>query len=294
MDIKDLEYYCELIKTKSYSETAKFFHVTQPTISAMQKRIEKELQAKLIYKNTRAPMHVTHAGLVTYRFAKKMISQEQMLKKDVQRAQKNNFILGYSELAGSVWLPLVINDLNQGKLLANIETYQENSELLKRRLLQGYFDAIVYSRLENEKTRGINETILGKHPFKFLVPCSHPLSQNKEIDIYQVADTPLIMRHHRYLSNLAIHKIFERTGFRPKKKLYIDNIEAMEELVQNQMGIGFVMDTELKSNEKMKVISPIFSQQIFAYTCLGIRKSFLPNEYQKKYLKILAKPINKS
>lgn len=291
MDIKDLKYYCKLIETKSYSSTADYFNVTQPTISAMLKRLEKELQAKLIFKTTRSPMHITHVGLVTYQHAKVLLLQVNKMNIDIERAKQHNFRLGYSELAGRLWLPQVIKELNRGKLLAHIETYQENSERLRKRLLQGYFDAIVYSKLETEQSFGIKENILGEHQFKFLVPTTHPLSTENKIDIYQIADTPLIMRHHNYLSNVALQQIFNKTGFQPKRKLFIDNIEAMLELVESQMGIGFIMDANIKLSSKTKLIPLIEKQEIKAYTCLGIRKDFLPNTEQQKYLNILMHPL---
>ena len=44
MNIKDLEYYQKLVATHSYTKTAEFFNLSQPSISAAVKRLSKEFR----------------------------------------------------------------------------------------------------------------------------------------------------------------------------------------------------------------------------------------------------------
>lgn len=53
MNIKDLEYYQKLVETRSYTKTAEFFNLRQPSISAAVKRLSKELRTTLITQKTR-------------------------------------------------------------------------------------------------------------------------------------------------------------------------------------------------------------------------------------------------
>ncbi|WP_373367809.1 hypothetical protein [Lactobacillus delbrueckii] len=105
-------------------------------------------------KSSRAPLVITPAGQVLYKRAKKLVKEENSIKIEVKRANANNFRLGYSELDGKAWLTLVITHLNQGRMLANIETKEENSHLLEQHLREGRFDVIVFSRLGDEPLTG--------------------------------------------------------------------------------------------------------------------------------------------
>lgn len=96
------------------------------------------------------PLVITPAEQVLYKRAKKLVKEENLIKIEVKRANANNFRLGYSELAGKAWLASVITHLNQGRMLANIETKEENSHLLEQHLREGRFDVIVFSRLGDE------------------------------------------------------------------------------------------------------------------------------------------------
>ena len=52
MNIKDLEYYQKLVATHSYTKTAEFFNLSQPSISAAVMRLSKEFRTTLITQKT--------------------------------------------------------------------------------------------------------------------------------------------------------------------------------------------------------------------------------------------------
>lgn len=53
MNIKDLEYYQKLVETRSYTKTAEFFNLRQPSISVAVKRLSKEFRTTQITQKTR-------------------------------------------------------------------------------------------------------------------------------------------------------------------------------------------------------------------------------------------------
>ena len=95
MQLKDLEYYVKLVQTQSYSETASYFHLSQPAISSMVTRLEKEFSQELVIKKTRSAMHVTTAGKILYQHALNFLKEEDILKNDLKRLLNKKFILGY-------------------------------------------------------------------------------------------------------------------------------------------------------------------------------------------------------
>ena len=77
MEFRDLKYFKKLVETKNYNETAQYFGVTQPAISSMVKRLEKEIGTKLLFQNSnRGKIIVSPAGKVVYTNAKNLITKE--------------------------------------------------------------------------------------------------------------------------------------------------------------------------------------------------------------------------
>lgn len=93
-------------------------------------------------------------------------------------------------------------------MLANIETKEENSHLLEQHLREGRFDVIVFSRLGDEPLPGIKTTPLQRYQYVLVVAEDSSLAQLDEIRIAQIKDTPLIMRHKRFLSRTSLDRLF--------------------------------------------------------------------------------------
>lgn len=287
IEFRDLRYFIDLVESESYHATAQKNQVTQPAISAMVKRLEEECGGQLVFKkSSRAPLVITPAEQVLYKRAKKLVKEENLIKIEVKRANTNNFRLGYSELAGKAWLASVIT---QGRMLANIETKEENSHLLEQHLREGRFDVIVFSRLGDEPLPGIKTTPLQRYQYVLVVAEDSPLAQLDEIRIAQIKDMPLIMRHKRFLSRTSLDRLFAKTGFQPTKKLIVDNIDATLQLVRQGMGVSYLMDIAVENVPGVKAIPLVPSQRSYYYSSLGIRENFIPNEIQKQYLEILKK-----
>lgn len=72
MNVKDLKYFVKLQELKSYSDTAHYFGVSQPTITYAVKRLETEYQTELIVRKSYAnSVTLTHAGDQILAHAKK-------------------------------------------------------------------------------------------------------------------------------------------------------------------------------------------------------------------------------
>lgn len=76
MNLKQLEAFVGVAESRSFSRTARRLFLTQPTISAHISSLEKELNAKLIIRNTKE-VHLSAAGEKLYGYAKKMLELQQ-------------------------------------------------------------------------------------------------------------------------------------------------------------------------------------------------------------------------
>lgn len=66
MNNQDLMYFCSLIDTGSYTKTAAFFQVTQPTISAAIRRLSKHFKDPLVVQSNRKSKLKNYCGWCTF------------------------------------------------------------------------------------------------------------------------------------------------------------------------------------------------------------------------------------
>ena len=103
MNEKDLLYFCTLVKTGSYTETANKFDVTQPTISMAIKRLSNEFNDPLITQNNRkSNLKLTVAGELLYKKANFLLKEIESISYDVKHASDDKIRLAFSGEAGSI------------------------------------------------------------------------------------------------------------------------------------------------------------------------------------------------
>lgn len=296
MEIRDLTYFIKLAETKSFAQTAQNFSITIPAISAMVKRLEKELGVPLIYKaNNRASLSLTPAGVALYRHAKKIISLEIVSKREVIRASQHNFKLGFSDLASFYWLPSLLTRFADAHLLQKVITHQDSSPNLARQLRNGVYDAIIYSELVNRPSYPqIDGRVLKPYDIKFFVNANNPLAQHHFIDFHNLGNNTIITHHKRYLGQAALKLSFQEAHIQPNKNnlIFIDNLNTTLQLVARGVGIAYLIDAQNPLPKNVKVIPVLPKQRARLLLKIAIRPDIIPSPIQEQCLQVIHHFLN--
>lgn len=73
MDIRQLNYFLEVAKLRSFTKASQSLHISQPTLSKMVKNLEEELEVELIDRSARQ-IDLTDAGEVVYAQGQKVMA----------------------------------------------------------------------------------------------------------------------------------------------------------------------------------------------------------------------------
>ncbi|CAI3442792.1 LysR family transcriptional regulator [Enterococcus cecorum] len=108
MKFKDLEYFQQLAKLKSYTKTAAFFQVKQPTITYAIKRLEEEVQTELLVRNqSHAQIQLTPAGKILAKHAQNILKELALAKLEINHLQEVQVRLGLPPIIGNFYFPKV-------------------------------------------------------------------------------------------------------------------------------------------------------------------------------------------
>lgn len=89
MNTRDIEYYVQIVKQKNFTKVAKYFQVSQPTITYALKRLEKELDAVLITRDrSHHELVITPAGKQLFIHAQSILQEIKMAKAEITQLQK--------------------------------------------------------------------------------------------------------------------------------------------------------------------------------------------------------------
>lgn len=288
MNDRDLKYFCKLVEVENYTETAKLFNVTQPTISAAVKRLEENYGVPLFSPhNNRSQLITTHAGTVLYIQARKILKKLTEINVEVAHANDDKLKLGFSNIAGGIWLPKVLKKFKNTNMMNMIQTVDKNSESLIKDLELGKIDAAVLSTLQPLQLDTLSAQPLEVHELCVIVSLYNKFRNHDIIDVNELRNEPFIARPKKALTREALDVYCHQADFKPKIFFQADNNALVQQLVAENLGVGFVIDGSILLNEQLKRIRLKKDQVVKFYMQLAVRKSFLPNERQKRCLEIL-------
>ncbi|MDQ0178410.1 LysR family transcriptional regulator [Bacillus chungangensis] len=87
MDFRQLRYFTTIIEKKSYTKAARTLHISQPSLSNMIKKLEKEVGFQLLERSTRE-LNLTESGAILYQRAVELLNQLDHVKRELEDVKK--------------------------------------------------------------------------------------------------------------------------------------------------------------------------------------------------------------
>lgn len=288
MNEHDLFYFCKLIDLGSYTKTADLFSVTQPTISASVRRLAKNYNDPLVtQKNRRGKLKLTTAGQILYKKGSKIVNEIDSLNYDVEHANDKKIRIAFSGIAGGAYMPDIILEFFQAGISSMLVPSFIRSSAALQELASGKVDVAIYSWNVPFNDPEYYLRTLEKTDFVIIVKSDSPLAQLDNISVKQMKKFYFLARSRGYLTTESLIELCQRENFQPNIIYTANTIELMISLVQKGMGAAFIHESRVKNEPGISIIHLKEKYRMYSYSQLAMRKSFMPNKYQRKGVDIL-------
>lgn len=291
MNEQDLIYFCKLFELGNYTQTAKYFEVTQPTISSAIKRLQKKYDDKLIIqKNRKSKLHLTSAGSLLYQKSKLLIKEISSMNYDVLHASDKRIRIAFSGQAGSIFIPEIIKLFKQENILHLLETKFERSADAFEDLSKGNIDVAIYSWMLKINDPNYYIRNLERTELVLITSPNHPTLKDKFIvSANELRHENFIARKPGYLTRECLEQEGKYGNFAPNIIYTSPNMKLLFDLVKENIGVALVMESGISVEDKMNlhIVKLKPAQKLWAYMQIAMRKSFIPNHYQKKGIELL-------
>lgn len=288
MNDRDLTYFCKLIELGSYTKTANYYEVTQPTISAAVKRLAQNYNDPLItQKNRKSKLELTASGSILYHKGLKIITDIKSLDHDVEHANDKKIRIAFSGIAGGFYMPDIVLKFYQAGISSMLDpTFVRSSSALKN-LSDGKVDVAVYSWNVPFNDPKYYLRTLEKTDFVVIVKDDDSLAKLDNISIEELRKFKFIARDRGYLTTESLLETCRKADFKPNIIYKANTMELMISLVQRGMGAAFIHENRIKDVPGITIVHIKKSQRMYSYSQIAMRKSFIPNKYQRKGIEIL-------
>lgn len=237
MDLYQIRYFLAIVETKSFTKAAERLFVSQPSLSAGIKKLERELGVVLLERGGRKVL-LTPAGEFFLEKAENILKEYQsaihVLKGFKDRPTLK---LGILHTIRVYNLARLIGAYRQKHPNVVIKLYNSHLEELQGWLEQGKIDLAITSLGHNEDAKTSQE--LFQQKLLLAVPSEHSFAQRSGIHLTDLEGEPLIERIHCEIWRACPH-MFEEVGVQPQIVYWADSEEWVISLVKVGLGVSIM------------------------------------------------------
>lgn len=261
------EYVYAVYTEKSFTKAAKKLFISQPSLSAAIKNIEKKVGAPLFERNT-STVTPTQIGTEYIAAAEKIMYTENEFENkihDIYNLESGKLTVGGTNYLCSYVLPGIINRFTSSYPKIDVTLMEANSGNLLNKIANEEIDILLDSYDENmyihEGSPLLNERILLCVPShweineKFRENRIHPEAiYNKSVNLDEVTPVPLecfsdmpfiLLKKGNDMYERAC-EVFEKKNIVPNVVFNVDQLNISFALAESGMGACFVTDTLFK------------------------------------------------
>ncbi|CAN5617894.1 LysR substrate-binding domain-containing protein [soil metagenome] len=257
MEIRQLKAFLAIAETKTFTAAAKRGNITQAAVSMQIRQLEEEVGLPLF---TRTPRRVilTEAGEHLVERARKILREHDDALAEIAElagAEHGRLRIGSaSAMFATAQLPSILEKLKEKFARAEITVNSGTSQVLVEKIMHGDID-MAFVSLPVE-TANIQTDLLFSDEIVAIAHPSHPLAKEKYISAATLAGEQLILGEHGGNTRRMIDDFFAAANVRPHVVMELSRQEAINKMVENQMGVG-IAGAKTVSEEKRagKIIS---------------------------------------
>lgn len=291
MNLKDLEYFHYLCELKSFTKTAEKLYVSQPSVTMALKRIEKELNTKLVIRNhSEKQIVLTETGMILKKHTQNVLNEIKEIKLEISKISGGNIKLGVPPMIGAYFFPKIMEELVKKGFARNIELVEKGSVAMKELLLSNEVDMSLIGSLSPLKEENLEAEILKIDEFKVCMSQNHVLSQKQNIDFKDLLKEQFIVLGNSYIHNEVLEKLCMENHMSMKNFYYTEEIQTAKSLIASGVGIGIMIDMAVNNMKAIKTI-PLLKPIKF-YISFALKKDHYLTFNEEKIKEIILNDSN--
>ncbi|EMF0109296.1 LysR family transcriptional regulator [Enterococcus hirae] len=288
MNTRDIEYYVQIVKQKNFTKVAKYFQVSQPTITYALKRLEKELDAVLITRDrSHHELVITPAGKQLFIHAQSILQEIKMAKAEITQLQKKKLRFGMPPIIGNEYFPKLSSYFIKSQLMDQIEITDGGSRDLYGMIHQGRIDLAILGSTQPIIDQKLEIELLLDKRFMIVVAPTHPFADRQTISFSDLTAEQFVLLNEHYVHPAAFKKLAKQAHIEPKVVYQSNDLAILKSMIRENIGIGFL--TEIAIHPEDHLVSIPLSNQLQPHFLISLAKRTqqIPTPLQENVVEVI-------
>ncbi|MBI0579112.1 LysR family transcriptional regulator [Neobacillus cucumis] len=237
MNIDHLEAFMYVVHLESIHKAAEALYLSQPTVTARIKTLERDLGIELFLRKGRS-LTLSDEGKAFIPYAEQIINTYSEGKKRLKREENpEEIIIGANMITSQYFIPFALPFIKKENPALRFKFISAPNEVLLDKLLQNQLD-IAFMKDVNH--RGIQKHELLNNSVRLVVYPGHSFQFQENISVQQLAMEPLVFFECGAFDWNRVHKLFEVANVEPNIEFLVDHLEVAKSIILNKNAIGFL------------------------------------------------------
>ena len=253
MEIRQLEYFREVCRHENITRACEVLHISQPSVTVSIKRLESELGVELFHRINKR-LSLTEEG-------RQMLNQAERILSLIDDT-KNMMLDFHDEPQGLLRIGItpmmsVLFTSNLAKFQRNyprveIEVIEEGSLSISALIEKGELDLGVI--ISKNLPSCLAHQPICRGNIVACLPKTHRFADKKEVSLIELKKDPFILFHEDTYTRQLIMNECTKLNFTPKVVFSSSQIDTVEGLVKESMGVSFFFSDLAKRLDSVAII----------------------------------------
>ncbi|WNB92139.1 LysR family transcriptional regulator [Bacillus sp. NEB1478] len=284
MDIRQLTYFNEVAKYKSFTKASNVLHLSQPTLSKMVRSLEGELDIELIDRSARQ-IELTEAGEIVYEQGKMILESLDNLSAnlyDLMNLKKGKIKIGIPPLIGFLFFPRIIKEFKKQYPNIQLHLIEHGANKVEQEVSDGLLDLGVVVLPMDEGEFDIVSFI--SEQLMLFVHVSHPLSEKENVEMKDLQKESFILFSEGYALHDRIIQECSNAGFIPQIAYESSQWDFISEMIAENLGVSIFPESIEKRVDKtiikaIPIVNPILPYKLGVIKKKGKYVSYATREF---------------
>ncbi|WP_193744235.1 LysR family transcriptional regulator [Geomicrobium sp. JCM 19039] len=235
--MENIEAYLYVAHFQNVHRAARALYLSQPSVTARIKSIEKELNVQLFTRKGRG-IEITAQGAEFLPFAEQIFKTYQQGKNMMQKQEHSHeeLVIGANGIATRFFLPYVLPIWRNQLDYIRIKTISGDNEDILNKLIKKEVDVAFVRGMEHPL---VTSFTLLKNQIQLAVKQEHSLLRQSSISVDDLASEPMVFFECGAFDWSRIRKMFDVHHTRPPIDYHVDDLSVATKLISAGKGIAF-------------------------------------------------------
>ncbi len=254
MDIKQLEYFVEVCRYMSFTKAAANQYISQQGMSKSIKRMEEELGVEL-FQRTSSSLQLTDYAECLLPYAKEIVRNWRFSINDMNLLKNTNngsLHVGISHGFVNILPTSLLTEFSRSNPKFTLRMNEYSDYELDQALISGMVE-VAFCIMPVDETQICIHHLHRENTF-YMLSENHPLAQQDSLDLAQLKDELFMGFGADNKGHVVFFERCREAGFEPKFAMMSQDMNMINELCRNNMGIGFYVGDKNRKIDGIKII----------------------------------------